>query len=118
MQRQIYRTRRKNSVKVEDLDGHCFVRHLDPEEPEEEKEIENWIEAHADHFYTCAKASNGELEAVDKEDFDYCGACFDAHCGQLREAVELTNQFGKIPVLEVFSGILFVCWSCKYSLFC
>ncbi|KAJ7766897.1 S-adenosyl-L-methionine-dependent methyltransferase [Mycena metata] len=102
--RQIYRTRRKNSVKVDDLDGHCFVRHLDPEDPEEEKEIESWVEAHPDHFYLCSKASKGNLEAIDKEDFDHCEACFDAHCGRLQEAVELTKNFGKIPVLEVFSG--------------
>ncbi|KAJ7172149.1 hypothetical protein C8R46DRAFT_1084943 [Mycena filopes] len=109
--RQIYRTRRKNWVAVVDLDGQCFVRHLDPEQPQVKKEIERWIEAHTDNFYTHYKQGpDGELITTGEDEFAQCDACFDAHYGELQEKVQLLEDLLKytgqnnIPVLEVFSG--------------
>ncbi|KAJ7721567.1 hypothetical protein DFH07DRAFT_972254 [Mycena maculata] len=106
--RRIYRTVHKNAVEVDDLDGPCFVRHLDPEEPADQEEIETWVDAHPDHFHTNKKEKkNGEMSvmmSVKEEEFGYCIDCFNQHCDELEDGKRLVHRNGRIPVLEVFSG--------------
>ncbi|KAF7338022.1 BAH domain-containing protein [Mycena venus] len=92
-ERRLYRTRHTNCVNAEDLDGLCFVRPFDLEEPDE---VEAWVSAHEDHFYTDCRDAEG--------DFKYCEDCFEQHCEELRQAQQLVLRVGQIPVLEVFSG--------------
>lgn len=104
-QRRIYRIRLKNFVDVADLDGLCFVRHLDRDEPADQEEIEAWVDSHPDNFYTNQKEKGSILDNVVKADFDCCSDCLQQHCEELEEAKRLVRRVGRIPVLEVFSGI-------------
>ncbi|KAJ7685495.1 S-adenosyl-L-methionine-dependent methyltransferase [Mycena polygramma] len=101
--RQVFRKRHTNCVYAADLDGHCFVRHLNPNVAAEREEIESWIDSHHDHFYTYARETDdGSLEAT--VEADSCHECFERHCEELQAPQLLALRAGKIPVLELFSG--------------
>ncbi|KAJ7510195.1 S-adenosyl-L-methionine-dependent methyltransferase [Mycena galericulata] len=103
--RRIYRIPAKNFVDVEDLDGPCFVRYLDPYNPVDQKEIETWVDSHPDQFYTnMKKTKDGAMEIVPKEYFNSCDNCYKQHCDELEDAKRLVRREGRVPVLEVFAG--------------
>ncbi|KAJ7438478.1 S-adenosyl-L-methionine-dependent methyltransferase [Mycena latifolia] len=103
--RCIYRTRRKNDVSVEDLDGSCFVRHLDPDDHADGEEIESWVKSDSDHFYTYAgEYKDGLIKACRKDSFDCCLGCFNSHCDELEEHIRFVRRNGQRTVFEVFAG--------------
>jgi hypothetical protein len=97
LQRKICWTRHTNCVDAEDLDGLCFVQPFDLDQHADEDEMVAWVDSHPDHFYTDAEG-----------DFKRCEDCFEQHVEELKQAEGLALRFDKIPVLEVFSGILFI----------
>ncbi|KAJ7709524.1 hypothetical protein B0H17DRAFT_1028224 [Mycena rosella] len=103
-ERRLCRTNRRNDVSVGDLDGVCFVRHLDPDDSAEQDQIEPWIGAHSDHFYTNERKTVNGLDTVTKEDFDWCSKCFDQHCEELENHYRFVLRKGKVSVCEVFAG--------------
>ncbi|KAJ7137682.1 S-adenosyl-L-methionine-dependent methyltransferase [Mycena epipterygia] len=103
--RRIYKTRGGNDVAIDDLEGVCFVRYLDPAQPGAQAEIDSWIEAHGDNFYTNMKErDDGSLKTIMEENFDCCQHCFDQHCDELEDPKRLVRRHGRISVLELFAG--------------
>jgi DNA (cytosine-5)-methyltransferase 1 len=100
----LYRTCKVGKVKVERLQGVCWVKFIDQADT---SAIEDWIMADSvlDRYFTntCQSTDSKGFVPMDEGDFQRhaCGSCMRKH-EQDTEQYQLRN--GRISCMDVFSG--------------
>ncbi|KAJ7632933.1 S-adenosyl-L-methionine-dependent methyltransferase [Roridomyces roridus] len=99
--RRIFCTSRTNEVNIEDIDGPCWVRNLDPQNSKDQPEIQVWLK-HPDHFISNQSKSGDAW--IDIQNIPLCHPCLQKHREELEASQRLLRNGVEIPVLELFAG--------------
>ncbi|KAF5373890.1 hypothetical protein D9758_000794 [Tetrapyrgos nigripes] len=86
------------NIDFPDIDGKCFVKHL-----EDEDEINEWIKSH-DHYFLRNELQLGSISRLDPASFQSCENCLSEREEEITQRQTELDKHGPLRGLELFSG--------------